>query len=100
VPWLPEATEGFALRGVVPNPFMRSTAISFDMPHPEHVRLEVFDVSGRRVRTLLDGWQPAGRGSATWDGMDDRGRLQPAGVYHCRMQAGAFVAARGLALVR
>ena len=100
LPGLSESQAGFAFHGGAPNPFIGSTTVWFDLPRAENVRLDVFDTSGRRVRTLLAASQPAGRHAVTWDGRDDRGLRQPAGVYHCRLQAGAFVAARGLSLVR
>jgi hypothetical protein len=99
VPGLHDAPVGFALRASAPNPFTRSTVLSFDLPRTEHVRLEVLDVSGRRVRTLLSESQPPGRHSVTWDGTDERGCRSAAGVYHYRMQAGSFVATRQLVLV-
>jgi hypothetical protein len=48
---------------------------------------------------LLSAWQPAGRHTATWDGRDEAGRRQAAGVYHCRMRAGSFMAARRVVLI-
>jgi hypothetical protein len=100
VPWNPSGPAGFALHAGAPNPFMRSTLLSFELPRTEHVRLEVFDMSGRRVRTLLSESQPPGRHTVTWDGADEHGRRSAAGLYHYRLQAGRFVAARQVVLVR
>jgi hypothetical protein len=83
----------FALHRGVPNPFTRSTVLAFDLPRAEHVRIDVLDMGGRRVRTLLAESRPSGRHSVTWDGRDERGRRAPAGVYLYRMKAGAFASA-------
>jgi hypothetical protein len=99
VPWRPEASATLELRAA-PNPFMWSTVVSFDLPRTGNVRLEVYDVSGRLVRTLVSESQPAGTHAVSWDGRDDNGRRQAAGVYHYRLQAGAFAATRRLVLVR
>ena len=50
--------------------------------------VEVFDVTGRRVRTLLDGGLPAGRLEVSWDGSDDHGVTVPTGMYFVRLRAG------------
>jgi hypothetical protein len=59
-----------------PNPFNPTTTISFDLPQAGHVRLESYDVLGRRVATILDEQRTAGRHSVVWDA----GGL-PSGVY-------------------
>jgi hypothetical protein len=77
----------FALAAPSPNPFAGDTAIRFDVPAGGgNVRLEVFDLQGRRVATLADGFSPAGRHSARWDGRDSGGRRSVAGVYFVRLQ--------------
>ena len=53
---------------------------------PGPARIEVYSVDGRRVRGLLDAWRPAGAGAISWDGTDDRGIAQPAGVYFVRLR--------------
>ncbi len=70
-----------------PNPFNPTTAIRFDLPSPQQVRLDIFGVSGRRVRTLLDQHLTAGRHSVTWNGTDESGVPLAGGVYFCRLQA-------------
>jgi DNA-binding Lrp family transcriptional regulator len=57
----------FALRAAFPNPFNPTTTLSFDLPASSYVRLDVFDVLGRRVATLVDGELPAGSHSIVWD---------------------------------
>ena len=73
-----------------PNPFNPGTTVGFIVPEQAEVTIEIFDVLGRRVRTLLhDEFAASGSAPYTqpWDGTDDTGRLAASGVYLCRMQA-------------
>jgi hypothetical protein len=80
----------FALHHPEPNPFATATRIRFDLPRPAWVRLEIFDLQGRRVARLADELLPAGAHSRDWQGVrDDAGRVQP-GVYMCRFTADTF----------
>jgi flagellar hook assembly protein FlgD len=61
------------------------------------VRLAIFDVAGRRIRTLCDGRvAPAGVSTVVWDGTADDGRELPAGIYLCRLMTPGFESARGM----
>jgi len=64
------------------------------------VRVAVFDLNGRRVRTLLDEDAPAGLRAVEWNGRDARGALQPAGVYVIRATAGSASATRRVVRIR
>jgi len=87
------------LRGHHPNPFNPRTTIRFDLATHAHARLAIHDVSGRLVRTLVDGPLPAGEHEARWDGRDARGERVASGVYLCRLQAGGYRAAGKLILL-
>ena len=77
------------LYGCKPNPFNPRTRIAFELPSPARVTVRIHDVSGRIVRTLLDGNNVAGgRHEIVWAGVDDSGRALGAGVYICRLDAG------------
>ncbi|HPF36164.1 MAG TPA: FlgD immunoglobulin-like domain containing protein [Candidatus Krumholzibacteria bacterium] len=90
-----------ALAAAVPNPFNPSTTLAFDLPAAAAARLDVFDVSGRRVRRLWEGTAPAGRSEVTWDGRDDGGRALPSGTYLARLSTAAGeTPVRRLTLVR
>jgi len=75
----------------VPNPMGRATDITYSIAAPGPVRLAVFDVSGRRVRTLVDHEQGPGAYSVRWDGRSDRGDAVGRGVYAYRLQAPGFM---------
>ena len=85
---------GFRLQPARPNPFSGSTTILFDLPQGVDLGLRVYDVSGRAVRTLLDGRGKTGLNSVHWDGRDDDGNRIAAGVYFYRLTSGQFDATR------
>jgi len=89
----------FALLQNQPNPFARGTLIRFELPQPERVRLEIFDLQGRRVSTLVDAPYQAGRWSAEWDRRDTDGNRMPAGVYLYRMTSTGFDGQRKMVLL-
>ncbi len=74
-----------------PNPFRGETDLSFTLGVEEDVRLELFDLFGRRVRTLLSGRATPGMHRRAWDGRDEAGRRAPAGVYLARLAHGGSV---------
>ena len=71
----------FRLRQNYPDPFNPATTIQYDLPYPALVTVEVFNVVGQKVRTLVSAAQPAGSYSVQWDGRDDRGRRVSSGIY-------------------
>ena len=91
----------FALRQIAPNPFHARTTIRFELPRRSPVRVRVFDVTGRLVRTLLDGTlMEPGRHEVVWDGRADGGRGVGSGLYFCRLEAGPFTTAKRMVLVQ
>ena len=85
----------------VPNPFNPATAIAYTVPAGgAAVRLDVLDLEGRLVRTLIDGLRPAGRHTATWDGLTRRGTPAAAGVYLYRLESDGRTETRKMALVQ
>jgi glycosidase len=83
-----------------PNPFNPRVELSYSLPLPGHVRLDVYDAAGRHLVTLLDEDRPAGAGKATWDGRDGRGHRLSSGVYHARLTTAAQIETVKLTLVR
>jgi hypothetical protein len=90
-PWASVAPR---LASIAPNPMPTARGavrIAFDLPRASAVVLDLHDVRGARVRTLVDELRPAGASTATWDGRDERGRLAPAGLYFVRLRADGVV---------
>ncbi len=91
----------FSLGQNYPNPFNAFTRIQYGLPGPSRVSLVVFNVLGQKVRTLLERRsQEAGFHSVDWDGRDDSGREVGSGLYVYRLQAGDFVQAKKMTLLR
>lgn len=83
-----------------PNPFARTTTIEYALPERQEVRLEVYDVLGRRVALLAEGEQAAGFHQVRWGGRGADGRQLASGVYLVRLTAGPYAATQRLTLVR
>jgi hypothetical protein len=83
-----------------PNPFKQFTTINYQLPKAGRVRLNVYNIAGQLVRTLVDGSQASGSHVARWDGRDERGREIAAGVYVCRLDAGGTNATRKLVHIK
>lgn len=80
----------FALGQNVPNPFNPATRISFDLPRASEVQLDVFNILGQKVRTLVEGYLPAGTHEVIFDGRGDQYQILASGVYFYRLEAGEF----------
>jgi hypothetical protein len=85
----------FELNQNYPNPFNPSTVIAYSLPQASDVTLKVYDMLGREVRTLVDGFQEAGIHRAVFDS-----RNLSSGVYLYRVSAGAYHAARTMVLLK
>lgn len=83
-----------------PNPFNPSTTITFSIPRKEFVSLEVFDLIGRLVATLVKEEMQAGNYTVEWDGRDKYHEAVAGGIYFCRMQAGPFSALKKMVLMK
>lgn len=91
----------FELSQNFPNPFNPITTIRYGLPHSENVRIRIFDLLGREVRTLTDGEQKeAGYHIISWNGQDKNGRPVASGVYIYRFRAGKFSQTRKMILVK
>lgn len=94
IPWQ------FTLGQNYPNPFNPSTEIRFTIPKFEHVSLVVYDVLGRRVKTLIDEQMHAGEHRATWNGTNDANVAVASGVYFYKLKAGDATKTLKMLLVR
>ncbi len=80
----------FALHGNYPNPFNPMTSIKFDLPKEAHVKVTVYDVAGRLVKTLVDEVRPAATHTVIWDGTDRTGRRVASGAYYYVVKGDTF----------
>jgi hypothetical protein len=78
-----------------PNPCNASTIFSFELPVASYVSLKVYDIGGRFVETLVDGWRGAGEYEVTFDGSN-----LPSGIYLARLEAGEFSQVRKMVLLK
>ncbi len=88
----------YALGSAYPNPFNPVTVIRFQVAATAAVRINVYNVSGQKVRTLVDGEFIPGTYRTTWDGRDYKGRSLASGVYFYRMTSGDFAETRSVPL--
>ncbi len=95
-----ELPKVFDLSQNYPNPFNPSTTIQFKVPDAVDVRLRVYDVGGRLVRTLVDEQKKPNVYKVVWDGHDNNGSRVASGVYFYKLEAGAFVKTRKMVILK
>ena len=95
----PTPVDRLALR-VFPNPAGLQSTISFSMPEPGRALVTVFDISGRKVASLMDEWVYANEFALRWNGADDRGTQVASGIYFVRVNTPAGTAATRLLIHR
>jgi hypothetical protein len=86
--------KGFSLSNK-PNPFNPATIITFALPHDTYVRLEVFNIIGQRVTTLVDGFYSVGEYTAEWNGSN-----AASGIYLYRLSTDEFTTTRKMVLMK
>ena len=88
--------------GNFPNPFNPSTTISFSIETPSmaSVLIEVYNIRGQRVKTLVDEYKSQGVHSVIWDGTDSSGQIVSSGIYFSRMTAGEITDFRKMILMK
>jgi len=90
----------FNLKPNYPNPFNPSTGIQYDLPKATHVKIEIYNTLGQRVRTLVNKNKTAGSYQVIWDGDNDNGEPVPSGIYFYIMNTSEFKQSRKMLLVR
>jgi len=90
----------FRLLPPSPNPFNPATVVGFELPSAMHVSLQVLDLRGRVVRTLLNGWAGPGHMDLRFDGRDEEGRILANGVYHFLLKGHGMRATTRAVLVK
>jgi len=92
--------EDFALAQNYPNPFNPATTIRYTLPAQSHVSLDIYNIMGQRVRSLVNRTEVAGTYLITWDGTDDIGRPVATGVYLYRLTTDQASATRKMLFVK
>jgi hypothetical protein len=96
----PNVPLAYELIGAYPNPFNPSTKVVYEIAEKADVLIEVYDILGIKVRTLLREQVEAGRREVIWDCLNDQGRAVSSGQYICRMTTGSFTKSIRLILVK
>ncbi len=91
---------GFSLHQNYPNPFNLRTKIAYNTPKGCDVKLTIYDLLGRRVRTLVDEYQAPGYESVDWDATDDDGDVVASGIYFYRLEGEPFSQTKKLVLIK
>ena len=90
----------FALQPNYPNPFNPSTTLSYDVPQTSHVTINIYNLLGKKIVTLLDEEVQAGTYQLIWETKNIMGQELSSGVYICRMQSNDFIKSRKMMLIR
>jgi hypothetical protein len=94
------ARYGFNLANAVPNPFTKSTSIQFSLASKEHVTIEVYNILGQKVRTLVDESMEPNAYTREWDGRSDAGERVSNGIYFYKMVAGDYTDTKKTVLLK
>jgi hypothetical protein len=105
VKWIDGSTEEnkpttFHLSQNYPNPFNPVTNFKFSLPQASHVKIEIFNILGQKVKTLVDEDMKAGSFVVDWDGKDQRGVEVSSGIYFYRTVAGDFSTVKRMVLLK
>ena len=95
-----EVPTSFALLQNYPNPFNPKTRIQYQLPGRADVQLDVYNVQGTKIATLVNEAQAAGTYMLTWSGKDDFGNQMPSGVYFYRISADSYSASKRMMLMK
>ncbi|MGH8004107.1 MAG: FlgD immunoglobulin-like domain containing protein, partial [Limisphaerales bacterium] len=92
--------DGVELLANYPNPFNASTNLRYSLPQDVHVRLDIYNMLGQRVHTLVNEFQSAGEHSVLWDGRDAGGNAVASGVYFFKVDAGNQIRVQRMTLLK
>jgi len=102
-PLVATSSSGFSpqrlFMSAAPNPTRAGTQLNFSLPDPADISLKIYDVSGRRVASLLDGLRGVGGHSVNWDGRDEAGAPVAPGIYFARLDDGRSVSTSKLVVI-
>ncbi|MCL2065330.1 MAG: T9SS type A sorting domain-containing protein [Candidatus Cloacimonetes bacterium] len=95
--YIPHITE---LQGNFPNPFNPETTIVFTLHNPSYVSIEIYNIKGQKVHTLVNANMKPGKYSSIWNGTDDNGRNLSSGVYFYKMQTDEYTSVKRMLLMK
>ncbi|MDA9671874.1 T9SS type A sorting domain-containing protein, partial [bacterium] len=90
----------FVLHQNYPNPFNPTTQIKYDLPSDSYVNISIYDVMGRKIKSLFNNNQTSGYHSLRWDATNDIGEGVSAGMYIYTIQAGEYRATKKMVLLK
>lgn len=90
----------YSLSASYPNPSRDNSTIKFALPQAGQVKIEIYNIAGQRVKTLVNGSLGAGYHQITWNGRNEAGQKVANGVYMYRMNSGSFTATKKLLMVK
>ncbi|MDY6915024.1 MAG: T9SS type A sorting domain-containing protein [Candidatus Cloacimonadota bacterium] len=83
-----------------PNPFNPETTINYEMTQPGNVTIEIYNIKGQKIKTLVNSTKDAGEHSVVWNGRDESGNSVSSGVYFYKMQAGKYTSTKKMILMK
>jgi flagellar hook assembly protein FlgD len=90
----------FVLNDNYPNPFNPQTNISFTVPSSGNINLTVYNITGQRVATLVDGYQHSGEHNVQWNGLDQNGNQVSSGIYFYSLKTDASSMTKSMVLLK
>jgi flagellar hook assembly protein FlgD len=83
-----------------PNPFNSETTISYSIPVNNNVSIEIYDIQGKKIKTLVNEYQASGNHFVVWYGKDEREQSVNNGLYFCRITTGKFFSVKEMILIK
>jgi hypothetical protein len=83
-----------------PNPFNTETTISYSIPVNNNVSIEIYNIQGKKIKTLVNEYQASGNHSVVWNGKDDKGKAVSIGIYYYNIKAGKFFSTKKMVLTK
>jgi hypothetical protein len=91
---------GFRLATNYPNPFNSVTAIEYSLPEESKVTIEIYDILGRKIGTLVQEKQPAGYHQVVWDGKDKNGKMVSTGIYFYELYVDDYRESKAMIMIK
>ena len=92
--------ENFALKPNFPNPFNPSTTIPYELPEVSSIKIDIYDLAGKKIRTLVNNNVEAGFHTCVWNGKNDKGEKIAAGVYIVSMKTRSLFQTRKIVFLK